>query len=436
MKETEVVKSKHSPRQFVYNLNDKATKTKLIKGSKRQPFEVKENTSSCNLIFNLGAWANVVIPSIKYWEEVQGTSLFRIDNDTVRVVEVKAGKDNEGKQTDSLITFMLNTDKVVLHCYHTTQLILFNGNGYKRLVDILLKPFFELKIKQNYEYINQFNENALNILKSTTRANVRFSTNQVHLMCQECDFISKTKSSMTRHRKLEHTDVSVKSSQALITLPRHQSTRNNSLTETAVMTDNITINSFQEEEILKFTCLQCDYVATSKALIDEHVSCVHSFLVSKTTEFVCGNCPYEFDNSSDFKVHLKSHHTQNHKLEAVNIVDVHQTDSNQSLNHSTNVHVSTVQSTMSNQCPFCDLSSKDLESLREHIEILHAYSGHRCSECNLTGSKSEIMTHMRNKHSQEKINSGIKCKYCNNVFENENLLKEHESKVHEKRLLF
>ena len=92
---------------------------------------------------------------------------------------------------------------------------------------------------------------------------------------------------------------------------------------------------------------------------------------------------------------------------------------------------------VSNQCPFCDLASRDLESLREHIENLHAYSGHRCSECNLTGSKSEIITHMRNKHSQDKLNTGgIKCKYCYNVFENEKLLKDHETKVHEKRLLF
>ena len=109
--QTEVMKSSDTPRQFVYNLNDKATKAKLIKGAKRNFFEVKENSSSCNLIFNLGAWANIVNPSIKYWEEVQGSSLCRIDEDTIRVVEVKAGKDASGKQTDSLVTFMLNIIK-------------------------------------------------------------------------------------------------------------------------------------------------------------------------------------------------------------------------------------------------------------------------------------------------------------------------------------
>ena len=40
---------------------------------------------------------------------------------------------------------------------------------------------------------------------------------------------------------------------------------------------------------------------------------------------------------------------------------------------------------------------------------------------------------MRNEHSTI---TGIKCKYCVEVFETEKAQKDHEAKLHEKRLLF
>ena len=70
VEDTEVVLIKDSKRSFDYNLNNKAAKSKLIKGAKREVFEIVENSSSANLIFNLGSWNHVVLPSIWYWNEV------------------------------------------------------------------------------------------------------------------------------------------------------------------------------------------------------------------------------------------------------------------------------------------------------------------------------------------------------------------------------
>jgi hypothetical protein len=42
--------------QFEYELNDKATKAKLLKAAKRSPIEVEENSTSMNLVFSAGAW--------------------------------------------------------------------------------------------------------------------------------------------------------------------------------------------------------------------------------------------------------------------------------------------------------------------------------------------------------------------------------------------
>ena len=61
----------NSERNFNYNLNDKNVKAKLLKGVKRIPYEKVINSSSINLVFNLGAWHSVVLPSILYWNQVK-----------------------------------------------------------------------------------------------------------------------------------------------------------------------------------------------------------------------------------------------------------------------------------------------------------------------------------------------------------------------------
>ena len=143
VKDSEVVVMRDEDRKFEYKLNDKAAKGKLIKGGKRIPFEVVENSSSSNLVFNLGSWNYVVKPSFKYWAEVKGNNTCRIGETIVRIADVKTGRDIGGKYIDTHIVFFANRDKVNLHCYNTTQLILVNGHGYAKLIEMSLKPYFE-----------------------------------------------------------------------------------------------------------------------------------------------------------------------------------------------------------------------------------------------------------------------------------------------------
>ena len=79
----------------------------------------------------------------------------------VRIADVKTGKDAGGKHIDTQIVFFANRDKVMLHCYNTTQRILVNGHGYAKLIQMFLKPYFESKINMNLENIHQFNEDVL-----------------------------------------------------------------------------------------------------------------------------------------------------------------------------------------------------------------------------------------------------------------------------------
>ena len=71
-------------RSFKYELNHKQAKAKLIKGAKRGPFEIEKKSCSLNLIFNVGSWNNSVLPSIRYWNQMQYDRTCKIGSSTVR----------------------------------------------------------------------------------------------------------------------------------------------------------------------------------------------------------------------------------------------------------------------------------------------------------------------------------------------------------------
>ena len=148
---SEVLDIGDSQRSFEYTLEDKQIKSKLLKGAKRQAFDIVKNKGSVNLIFNLGSWQAVVLPSIRYWNLVKENKTCKIGSMTIKIVSLKTGTDAGGKHVDTQIVFFMNREKAVCHFYNTTQLILVNGHGYPRLVEEFLVPYFQSKIKMNLE---------------------------------------------------------------------------------------------------------------------------------------------------------------------------------------------------------------------------------------------------------------------------------------------
>ena len=84
-----------------YKLNDKAAKNKLTKGAKREPFDVIKNSISSNLDFSLGAWNYVVLPTIRYWNDVKDDKTCKVDNTVIKIASVVMGKEADGKHIDS-----------------------------------------------------------------------------------------------------------------------------------------------------------------------------------------------------------------------------------------------------------------------------------------------------------------------------------------------
>ena len=119
VKDSELAVKGDAIRKFEYKLNDNAAKGKLIKGGKRAPFGIVENSSSCNLIFNLGSWNNIVLPFLKYWNELKGTKTCRVDDTVIRIGDVKTGEELGGKHIDTQVVIFSNRDKVC--CTATIQ---------------------------------------------------------------------------------------------------------------------------------------------------------------------------------------------------------------------------------------------------------------------------------------------------------------------------
>jgi hypothetical protein len=155
-------------RRFEYDLDDKATKAKLVKGSKRPPFLVEMNSSSSTLIFSSGSWFHTVLPSNRYWNEIKGDQACHVGDSVIKIGGIKSGKDSKGNFVDTQIVFFIDGYKVTCHFYNTTQKILVNGHGYQKLVDIFLKPFFMSKIDSCLGDIQSYNELLLDKLGHKT----------------------------------------------------------------------------------------------------------------------------------------------------------------------------------------------------------------------------------------------------------------------------
>ena len=161
---SEISKPCDSKRKFEYNLNEKAAKAKFIKNAKRSPFEVVTNSTSSNLLFSLGAWDQVDLSTVKYWNQVKGEKTCKVGSNDINIASVDIGKEVSGKHIDSKVVFYMNRNKVVCHLYNTTQLILVNGHGYATFIDIFLKPYFLSKVDLHLDGIARYNKLALETL--------------------------------------------------------------------------------------------------------------------------------------------------------------------------------------------------------------------------------------------------------------------------------
>ena len=437
VKSSEIHKESGSCIRFDYSLNERSTKSKLLKAAKRDPILLEENSTSCNIVFSAGAWFHHVLPSVNYWNEVQGDKTCKIGDYEIMVGGVKAGRENNGKTVNNQIVFYADRSKIVCHLYNTTQLILVNGHGYKKFVDTFLMPFFTTRAQENAKELVQFNDEVITKLAPRTvkRSDIKFKKSST-FTCNFCEFAAKSISTLNKHKANEHTLKQNTSKKVLHPLPL-QSTRNNSIVERLMIEDisvtDLSIDNVKniDEDSLKYTCFQCNYTTTSKTSIDRHVDAKHADEGEEEVKFICIICEHEFDIAEDYDCHVKIHEerssrtndnlTDNSVRELSNLVYCHILDHQvqlMSTDSEGDLPEIELQPNALQQCNQCDHTASNKTNLNTHIQIKHKavevvlkpVSTFRCKmcpyECNLN---IKMKKHIHKEHADS---TPVKCDLC------------------------
>ena len=413
---------------FNYKLNDKAAKNKLLKAANRPPIEIEENSTSTNMVFSAGAWVHAVLPATKYWGEVPDSKTCKIGDYTVQIGGVKESREMNGKRINTQIVFFAEREKIVCHMYNTTQLILINGHGYKKFIDIFLKPFLTSKINENIMEIEEYNEQVMKKLgtKTVRRSEIKLRKGPSY-PCQNCEHTAKSVIALKRHRKEEHIlslDISNKLAD------QKQSTRNNSLVE-MMMIEDLTVNELTlrdtkpKEVSYKYTCDTCDFVTLKKASMDEHVVKQHLNREDEEVKYLCTDCKDEFDDAGEYEEHVSKHalnqETQDLKhfenLIYIAILEKHAAH----LAQSENVEEKVAKNCETITCHECELSFTSEENMKAHMQTIHkslriklvkeTIGNLKCKKCDYTCKLNiQMKKHMESIHVEDNFAYG--CDLC------------------------
>ena len=257
-------------RKFNFKLTDKRAKANLLKSASRQHFEVETKQKSKNLKFCAGAFIHVAKPMIEECEsKYRSKTKFIYNQMVISVQEFREGFELNHKNFDTKIVFCVNRNKVVMHCYNSTQNVKVEGSGYLNFIENFLEPLFLSNLECSKMKIVDYDRSVMVALlgvrgrpiRARSVKKVRSVINYPHFLCKKCDSAFDSYILLKKHRVTEHTK-SFNSSQNSIRSIKH-STRNNSFSDEMLMCDDVTLFSFSgqnderiplEEETEKITC--------------------------------------------------------------------------------------------------------------------------------------------------------------------------------------
>ena len=183
-------------RLFKYGLDERATKSKLLKAAKRVPYEVDDKTNCSNMTFSDGSWLFIVTDLINTLEKCfNKNEVVRFRDKDMKVIEFKRGLDAKKLHVDTKVVLSDKSSRIVMHQYNSTQRITISGKGYREFLNNVLDPFFSKKVESLRDNITKYDKHVIESLGSKTtkvkRSNIKFRTSPGSVFsCNKCDFES------------------------------------------------------------------------------------------------------------------------------------------------------------------------------------------------------------------------------------------------------
>ena len=380
--------SKSLEKHFNYEMTDKKAKSNLVKGASREVLEIEEMQKCTMLIFSVGAYYEVIIPSVAEWKI--GTKI--MNNEIKNVIP---GFDENNKHMQTIIKVLCGKNMVTVTCFNSTQKIKVEGNGYQEFVKTILDPLIKTRLNRNtLENIEKYNRDVIAALSGKRKAlsrptrSVKYKA-MAKFSCTKCDTIFSNKTTLARHRKIVHTRGADDSRHSMNNIP---------------IVDDISlleITSNEEKDAIKAITMDeaCSIDKEKQTEETEQGHCVNKaektvVVVEKSPKskslFRCTSCEY----SSWIEIEFESHMNSKHRDEKTFLTE---------------------PPTVKTQCDFikieelscrsCEFEADCPETLQEHINSIHTTElEEHCGRCGfLTNREKDIDTHFHACHKFLKV---------------------------------
>ena len=192
-------------RNFGYRLTDKKATANFLKAASKEAFELDEKQKCIILVFSVGAYMKCVLPVIKEWQH--RSEEFTSGKLQIKVINILPSFDESGKNVETIFTFLVNSQKVTVTCFNTTQKMKVEGNGYTDLVHEYIEKLFLEKIKYYANDIDDYNKAVVATLSGKRKAvsrplrSVRYKSLTTYA-CTSCDSTFASSTQLSIHRKV------------------------------------------------------------------------------------------------------------------------------------------------------------------------------------------------------------------------------------------
>ena len=406
-------------RHFNYELSDKKAKSNLIEGASREVFEIDEKQICTMLTFSVGAFAEVVIPTVIEWANSQEVTREGIK---LKIETVIPSYDKNNKHVETIIKFRLKNDKITFTAYYTTQRVKIEGRGYVFFAQQFIIPLFKEKIEKVPEgKIDKYNKDVIAALSGKRKVvsrpmrSVRYKA-MAMLPCPKCDSVFLNAGQLNKHKKLIHTKTSSEPDSSMRCIPMVDDISLLDITDDNIEHKNLKQITLEEQCPVSKAIAKVEVVKQNQS-VEEEINSADKIIIERgetqDIKKTDDDCFPELVNRVYMDI-LENHDEHNRELCNFTFVTHTELKKHTKTDH---VHEQTIK------CGECDLVFEAYYDLNSHKQTMHEFAkvvlevrdqvDLLCDQCEYKCKLNiQLKTHMKKKHEGKQKLTSWQCQNC------------------------